>query len=294
MGLDPLKAIRFCTINPARRLRLYDLGAIAPGMIADLMLTDSLEALQPHTVFLKGKLAAKDGKFCAEATGSEEFPASLYHTMHLKPLSEEDFHIDYTGESLPEPEGMALVNLIVEDNVSIRTRHIQERIPYSYKNGRFELDTTGYCRMAVFNRHGYPQKGLALIKGLDGYHGAVALTYGHDSHNLMVYGTNVRDMALAANRVIEDEGGICAALDGRILSKIPLPIAGLLSEREPEALFADMQEFLKALEVMHFPHRNPVSFFTLMALAVSPEIKCTDKGLLDVVHKRFLPLIESV
>ncbi len=321
LGLDPLKAIRFCTINPARRLRLYDRGAIAPGMVCDLMLTDSIEKISPSLVLLGGKVRYdRAGIFaadesCAASAGAgkrsgRRFPKALYHTMHLAPLTEEDFYIGY---ALPEdgaaPEcgvpllpgkmqdgfrGLARVNLIAEDNVSIRTKRESALLPCRIRDGRFELDTAGCCRMAVFNRHGLRQKGLALIRGLGDFTGAVALTYGHDSHNLMVYGSDASDMTKAANAVISSGGGICAVSGGEILCEIALPIAGLLSEEEPDVLYNDMKKFLAALGGMHFPHKNPVSFFTLMALAVSPEIKCTDKGLLDVVNKRFLPLIEEV
>ena len=155
------------------------------------------------------------------------------------------------------------------------------------------LDTGGYLKMAVFNRYGKRQHGLALIEGMGPVSGAVALTYGHDAHNLTVFGGNDADMALAANGVIEMQGGICAASGGRLLTRVPLPLAGLLSPERPETLLAQLRAFLTDCARMGFHHKDLMSFFTIMPLAVSPEIKCTDRGLVDVAHKRFLPLIEE-
>lgn len=100
-------------------------------------------------------------------------------------------------------------------------------------------------------------------------------------------------MALAANAVIEAQGGICAAQDGTVRRCIPLPLAGLMSTLPPEELLEELTAFLEDCEEMGFSHADLMSFFTIMPLAVSPEIKCTDRGLLDVAHKRFLPLIEK-
>ena len=132
------------------------------------------------------------------------------------------------------------------------------------------------------------QIGADLVGGL-----SVALTYGHDAHNLTVFGGNDADMALAANGVIEMQGGICAASGGRLLTQVPLPLAGLLSPERPETLLAQLRAFLSDCARMGFHHKDLMSFFTIMPLAVSPEIKCTDRGLVDVAHKRFLPLIEE-
>jgi adenine deaminase len=156
------------------------------------------------------------------------------------------------------------------------------------------VETGALLKMAVFNRYGKDQHGLALIDGMDGVTGAMALTYGHDAHNLTVYGGNDEDMALAANAVIAAHGGLCTAQGGQIRTLVPLPIAGLLSEETPERLLQQQEQLLADCRDMGFAHARLLSFFTLMPLAVSPEIKCTDHGLLDVVSKQFLPLIEQI
>ena len=148
--------------------------------------------------------------------------------------------------------------------------------------------------MAVFNRHGKKQHSLGLIEGMGTPKGAMAITYSHDAHNLSVFGGNERDMAICANALIGSGGGLCAARDGEILDLIPLPVSGLLSEEDPEELIIQIEKLLSDCRDMGFSHRDLSSFFTLMALAVSPRIKLSDMGLVDVAHKSFLPLYEDI
>ena len=129
--------------------------------------------------------------------------------------------------------------------------------------------------MAVFNRYGRDQHGIGLLTGMDGVTGAAALTYGHDCHNLTVYGGNDADMALAANTLRESQGGLCTV-------------------ENAEVLLEQMEQLLSDCRRMGFNHQNLLTFFTLMPLAVSPELKCTDRGLVDALHKRLLPLIEEI
>ena len=129
---------------------------------------------------------------------------------------------------------------------------------------------------------------------MDGVTGAAALTYGHDCHNLTVYGSNDTDMALAANTLRESQGGLCTVENGKVLTLIPLPLAGLMCDLPPEVLLEQMEQFLSDCRRMGFNHQNLLTFFTLMPLAVSPELKCTDRGLVDALHKRLLPLIDEI
>lgn len=286
LGLDPLRAIRYTTINPAQRLRLHDVGGIAPGMRADLILTDNLTGFLPRLVLCGGETVARDGRYLPPLPAGE-MPLSLRHSMEIAPLTPGELRI--TAPALSG--GSALVNLIHQDGVSVRTKRVQRVMPITADG---VLLSAPCLKMAVCNRYGKAQRGLALIDGMDGVEGAVALTYGHDCHNLTIYGGNDEDMALAANTVIQMQGGICAAQGGLVVARIPLPLAGLLCDEEPAALLAKLDELLAACRAMGFCHNDLMSFFTVMPLAVSPEIKCTDRGLLDVASKRFLPLIEPV
>lgn len=287
LGLDPILAVRYATVNAALRLRLHDRGAVSPGYKADLLLVDDLEQFIPHLVLSDGKIVARDG-VCLVPLSPKPFPREFYRSVHVLPLSEEDL-------ALPAAEGSrALCNLLGGDPRVTRTTRVQQWLPL--RNGR--PDYTGLIKLAVIYRHGFgpdraPGKevSLGLLSGFPRFRGALATTYAHDSHNLMVFGANDTDMALAANRLIELGGGLCAVLDGQVLSQVPLPIAGLLTEEPVDALRRSFEEFFQAVQTLRLDHERPMMFLTLMSLAVSPEIKCTDLGLVDVLEKKFIPLI---
>ena len=289
LGLDPVRAVRFATINAAARLRLYDRGAVSPGYKADLLLMDSLEEFVPSLVLCDGTVVAEEGK-CLVRVEPRPFPEHFYRSVHVLPLEPSDF-------VLPKVEGTrALCNIIGGSTAVTRTTKTQQWLPI--RNG--ELDTGGLIKLAVIYRHGYgPDKApgkevsLALLSGFPDFRGALATTYAHDSHNLMVFGQNDADMALAADRLIEMGGGLCAVLDGKVLSQVSLPVAGLLTEEPVEVLAHSFEEFFQAVKTLRLCHANPMMFLTLMSLAVSPEIKCTDLGLVDVLEKKFIPLIVS-
>ena len=293
LGLDPLYAIRFATINGAVRLRCYDIGAIAPGMQADIQLMDDIRHPMPRLVISGGRKIAENGRIISKLPHLK-VPSELYGTMNMETVAEEDLII-----RCPVKKGFrggsALFNIIGEDGVSVATRHIQKRLCLSEEKDGYALpDTEGLLRMAVFNRHGKKQHSLGLIEGMGTPKGAMAITYSHDAHNLSVFGGNERDMAICANALIGSGGGLCAARDGEILDLIPLPVSGLLSEEDPEELLIQIEKLLSDCRDMGFSHRDLSSFFTLMALAVSPRIKLSDMGLVDVAHKSFLPLYEDI
>ena len=292
LGLDPLKAIRFATINPADRMRLYDTGAIAPGRMADIQLLSDIRHPKADTVLSEGKVVVRGGRFLGELSPSV-FPEEVYQTMKIAPLKEEDFLAEIR---IPEDrDGTALVNTIRLTDVVFRTLPGQRELPFtSIGEGKAVLDHTGLTKLAIFNRHGKDQHAFGLVEDLGNVQGAVAITYSHDSHNLSVYGTDDRDMAAAANAVIEAGGGFAAVKDGKVLSLVPLPVAGLLTEEDPETMLAASDAFCEACKKIGFPLDNPIHFFTFLPLAVSLAIRCTDKGLIDVVHKKVLPLVESV
>jgi adenine deaminase len=155
------------------------------------------------------------------------------------------------------------------------------------------LNQENLMKMTVIARHGVTKNtSVGFIGGQENFQGAIATTYNHDSHNLIVYSGNDGDAKIAANALISCGGGIVAVNQGKILEILPLPIAGLMGDFASSKNLDKYQSLSDiATHILHLEHREPLSFITLMALAVSPEVKLTDKGLLDVVHKKFLPLI---
>lgn len=293
LGLDPIRAIRYTTINPAARLRLYHTGGIAPGMEADIQIVKDLRHPKPELVLRAGKIVWEHGNYLPQ-TPPYHIPDHLRGSVHLRPVTENDFVIH---TAVPEgfSGGTAVVNLIGQDGVSTRTAWVRRELALSYgENGKARLETDPYLKMAVFNRYGLDRHGVALLTGMDGVTGAAALTYGHDCHNLAVYGGNDRDMALAANTLRNSQGGLCSVENGKVLTLIPLPLAGLMCDLPPETLLEQMEQFLSDCCRMGFKHKNLLTFFTLMPLAVSPELKCSDLGLVDALHKQLVPLIEEI
>lgn len=291
LGLEPMKAIRYATLNAADRLRLYDRGAVSPGYKADVLLVDSLEEMKPSMVFSDGKLVAENGK-CLVRSGDYSFPEEFYRSIHVLPLEAADL-VMKTGEP---GAARALVNTIACGKVSTRTQREEHWVPV--KGGVLQPAEAGLMKMAIVYRHGYgPEKApgkevsLGLISGFPDFKGAIATTYAHDSHNLVVYGADDADMVLAANHLLEMGGGLCAVLNGEVIGQVELPLAGLLSEAEAEPLTRSFEGLFAAVERLGLDHAHPMTFLTLMALAVSLEIKCTDIGLVDVREKKRIPVI---
>ena len=296
MGLKPMNAYRYVTVNAAERLRMYRSGGIAPGKRADIVMMDSLEQAEASAVFCGGELTAENGKLTVPVP-EKPFPPDAFHTLSLGMLEAADFRLMAEGKR-------ALVNVMVQDGKTSRTVPRQAWCPV--KDGCVERDGVWArekgeeipCRlakMAVFNR--YPENGrrsIGFLGNLDEFRGAIATTYAHDCHNLTVYGSSDEDMAAAANLVIRSGGGVAAVKDGRVLAHIPLPIAGLLCEDRMEVLAEKFENLTRAAEEMKLNHEEVLTFITLMALAVSPEIKLTDMGLVDVVHKCFVPCVEKM
>ena len=329
LGLDPLKAIRYVTINAADRMRLYDRGGLCPGRKADILIMPDLVNFTPDLVLSDGQVVAENGR-CRVALQGKPFPKDMYSSVYVTELFPEDFEVRTDGtRTLPGApflgpdirNGVATACVAVSDGKTARTQPELRELPV--RDGC--LVTDGLIRVAVIYRHGYRADGSAVCEerqsggmeakenepaclhagkevslglydilapeGAKPFHGAIAVTYAHDSHNLVIYGSAPEDMALAGNRLISSGGGLCAVQDGQVLSEIPLPIAGLLCEESSEVLRERFETFLAAVDAIHVNHADPMSFLTLMALAVSPNIKCTDMGLLDTAKKCFVPLI---
>lgn len=282
LGLDPIKAIRYATLNSAEGLRLYDVGALSPGRKADILLVSSLEKLEVQQVYIGGRLVAQDRQILEPISGSP-IPAAAYHTMKLPQLTAADFIIAAPGEQVT-------VNAIEQDGKTSRTRRVRRTCAVE----KGVLQQGNLVKMAVFERYtGKAGRSLGLLANLEDFRGALATTYAHDCHNLVVFSQNDSDGLLAANTLIAAGGGVAAVLDGKVLCAIPLPIAGILCEDDMAALAEKFAALDRAAQAMGLNHAETLTFLTLMALAVSPEIKLTDKGLIDVVRKEWIALIEE-
>ncbi len=282
-GMDPITAIKSATLNTAREINVTDLGAIAPGYVADMLLVEDLSNIHPTHVFFEGKLVAQDGKLL-QPIEDKEYEIETRNSLQLKELSLEDFHVD-----TPVENGKVKVNVMVYPNLELSSTYV-EKTEFEVKDGSIVLPNDDYKFVIVLNRYGKGTIGKGIVKGFGTKKGALASTVSHDSHNLTVVYDNERDALLVANTLKECGGGMCAAYNGTVLSTLPLPLAGLMSLKSAEELSVVSQKMKQAIvELGLTDMENPLLRIVTLALPVIPEVKMSDLGLVDVLTKKIIP-----
>lgn len=284
-GIPAIQAIQMVTINTATCFGMQaELGSIAPGKCADMVLIGSLEDMDVRMVFIDGELVAENGRMTREP-GKYEYPAFARSTMNVGgPVSPEVFR-------LPAPsEGLARVRCI--EVISGKTVNRERIVTLPVTEGYVGSDTSqDVLKAVVFERHrATGKKGFGFVKGFGIRRGAMASTVSHDAHNLLVVGTCDEDMALAANTLIESGGGMCAVRDGRVLGHVKLPIAGLMNDRPAQDMAADVAVLEDAWREIGCTLPSPFMTMALIPLACIPELRLTDRGLVDCRDYRFAEL----
>ncbi len=272
-GLDPLQAIRCATINNSIRLRREDLGMVAAGRRADLAVLVDLSEIAVEAVYVGGRRVAANGRML-EALAEKGAPPPAT-TMKLDPLSAEDFRVRVPGITA----GRAVVRTIK----GARFNSWSE-IEVEVRDG-FAVVPEDVSVMTVAHRHGRSnlQPQTTIIEGWDRWRGAYASSYSHDSHNLVVYGYDASEMALAANTVIEMGGGIAVVKGGRVIARIAYPIAGLLSDESPAEVARQHKRIVEAAgEICTWqPPYRTFKALEGQSLACNPGPHLTDQGLTD-------------
>ena len=282
-GMDPVTAIKSATLNTAREINVTDLGAIAPGYVADMLLVEDLSNIHPTHVFFEGKLVAQDGKLL-QPIEDKECEIETRNSVQLKELSLDDFHVD-----TPVENGKVNVNVMVYPNLELSSTYV-EKTEFEVKDGSIVLPNDDYKFVIVLNRYGKGTIGKGIVKGFGTKKGALASTVSHDSHNLTVVYDNEADALLVANTLKECGGGMCAAYNGTVLSTLPLPLAGLMSLKSAEELSVVSQKMKQAIvELGLTDMENPLLRIVTLALPVIPEVKMSDLGLVDVLTKKIIP-----
>ena len=282
-GMDPVTAIKSATLNTAREINVTDLGAIAPGYVADMLLVEDLSNIHPTHVFFEGKLVAQDGKLL-QPIEDKEYEIETRNSVQLKELSLDDFHVD-----TPVENGKVNVNVMVYPNLELSSTYV-EKTEFEVKDGSIVLPDDDYKFVIVLNRYGKGTIGKGIVKGFGTKKGALASTVSHDSHNLTVVYDNEVDALLVANTLKECGGGMCAAYNGTVLSTLPLPLAGLMSLKSAEELSVVSQKMKQAIvELGLTDMENPLLRIVTLALPVIPEVKMSDLGLVDVLTKKIVP-----
>lgn len=273
MGVDPIKAIQMASLNTAEYFKIPNAGAIAPGYNADIAIFKDLKNFEPTMVFKKGELVAQNGKMTIDMT--EFQPPELRGSVNVKPIKKKDFQIKI-------PKGKSKIKVINVIPKQLITKLSIEKI--HEENGYATADTQNdILKIAVIERHKASGNiGLGFVKGFGLKTGAIASTIAHDSHNMIVIGTNDDDMYYAANQLVKSQGGKIIVENGKTLAQLKLPIAGLMSEEPAEIVMEKLQTLEKTASDIGCKINDPFMSMAFLSLSVIPEIKITDKGLIDV------------
>lgn len=285
-GIDPVEAIQMVTINVAQCYQLdHELGSIAPSKCANMVLIDDLDKCHVTKVWIDGDLVAENGKTIAKWE-SFVYPENATHSVHLAPLSLKDYEIEHTGDS---------VKVRVIEAIGGKTSTIERFATLPVRDGKVQADASqDILKAFVFERHHETgTRGFGFLKGFGIKEGALAQTVSHDAHNLLVVGTNDDDMLLAANRLIEIGGGMIAVQNGKILGEVPLPIAGLMSDKPLDEMVAAVSNLEKAWQDMGCSLPSPFMTMSIIPLACLPELRLTNRGLVDCRTFKFVsPIVE--
>jgi adenine deaminase len=279
-GLEALTAIQMASLNVAETYGLRDRGAIAPGRRADLVVFEDLEQFRAHTVYVSGVPVAAAGRPCGEwpppVTDDDPILSSIR-------LANGGIDLSITGTG-----GRIRVIALVPDQIITR----QEILDLPVQNGTLRSDPArDLAKLAVVERHrGTGRVGLGFIRGLGLGRGALASTVAHDHHNLVVAGVDDDSMQTAISALAEIGGGLAAADGDELLAALPLPFAGLMSNRPLEELRSDLDSLMAAARDLGSSLTNPFMPLSFSALEVIPSLRLTDLGLVDVDSFEFVPL----
>src|SRR5229473_2755604 len=271
-GIAPEDALIMATIHPAIYHRLRNLGAIAPGYQADILVLDDLTAFVPRQVLKRG----------APPTFVKlEVPDWVRQTVHLGDVSASTFHV------ASGPQRMRVIRVIPSQLLTGA-----ELVEPTVRDGCIVSDPQrDLVKIAVLERyHASGRVGLGFATNVGLKHGAFASTVAHDAHNVVVLGVDDADMAVCAQRLAALGGGIVIAEGGRVVEELPLPVAGLMSDQPLAFVYERLRSMEQRLAGMGATMAAPFMTLSFLALSVIPELKITDRGLVDVARFELVPL----
>lgn len=283
-GIDPITAIQMVTINCAQCFQMdHELGSVTPGKCADMVLLENLEHMKVAKVWIDGELAAENGEIPAPYP-SYSYPDWATHSVHVGE--------SITADTFLIPASKEKVTVRAIEVIPARVGSYERHVTLTAKEGALCSDVgQDVLKTVVFERHhGTGKKGFGFVKGFGIRKGAMASTVAHDAHNLLVIGTNDQDMALAANTLIQCGGGMVAVQDGNVLGLVPLPIAGLMSDSSAQEMSRIVEHLEEAWKQIGCKMPSPFMTMALIALACLPELRLTDRGLVDCTSFQFVPL----
>lgn len=289
-GIDPVTAIQMVTINPAENFHLQDrIGSITPGKIADIVFLSSLEQCKVESVIANGELVVENG------TVIKELPAPAYSSL-LKGTVKLSGKITGDDMVMKVDAGarMAKVHVIGASHDTLLTEALEADLPVI--GGVVQADVEkDILRIACVERYGKNGSiGRSFIKNFGLKEGAIAISVGHDHHNITVVGSDPDDMAFAVNRIQELQGGLVLVKDGKVLSEIPLPICGLLSDLDGEEVADKLEAMIAELRKLGCEVPSPNITLSFITLIFIPCFGITDQGLFDVREFRIIDPVISL
>ena len=292
LGANPVRAVKMGSLNAAEYFGLKGMGAVAPGYQADLVIFEDLKDFQVKQVYRGGKLVAEDGKLVTDRAEKErsqkiwdeEIQSRVFHSFHMKPIEKKDLELPKTGSKV------RVIDLM--DHELTTGERIEEfrETPGLAPGVDLEKDIV---KIAVFERHhGSGHVGLGFLGNYGLKRGAVATSVGHDSHNLVVAGGCDEDMIAVGNRVLENEGGLAIAVDGKVVGELALTVAGLMSDLPAEEADRKLEEMKAKLGELGI--RDGIDGFMTLAfvsLPVIPAIRVNTLGIVDVERQEIVDAV---
>lgn len=286
LGMDPLEAIRACTLHSAQEAHLENMGMVAPGYTADFLLVDDLKDFSIHSVWFGGQKVAENGKMVVPIP-EKHFEIETRNSIHAPELTLEDFRMKAPaccGDTVK-------VNVQYYPSLTSAITELRcEELPV--KDGYVDISAEEDLFYAmVVNRYGKGTRTFGLVRGFGAKCGADGSTVSHDSHNLTVVFKDPESGFAVYNKLKEIHGGFACAVDGEIKGVLPLPCGGLMSNETCYKVAEQSIAMKKALhENLGMPQDNPLLRIVTLALPVAPAIKFTDLGLVDVLNQKFIPV----
>ena len=283
-GIDPITAIQMVTINTAQCFQMdHELGSITPGKCADIVFINDINKIDVTKVIIDGEVVAEDGKMAIEIA-DYKYPDAATHSVHIKET--------ITADSFKIKASKDQVNVHAMEIIPANVVTKDVAVTLTAKDGYLESDVSqDVLKTVVFERHhDTGTKGFGFTKGFGIKKGAMASTVAHDAHNLLVVGTSDEDMALAANTLIKSNGGMVAVSEGKVLGHVPLPIAGLMNNLSAQEMSDQVGKLSKAWDEIGCSMPSPFMTMALIPLACLPELRLTNRGLVDCTTFQFVDL----
>lgn len=278
-GIDPIIAIRMATINTAQYFNLRSMGAIAPGYKADFVVVDDLQNFNVLYVIKDSKIVAQDGELLVEISSVFKNVPETIGSINIIPLEKVNLKIKNKGKKIR-------VISLKKGTLITNELHVEPKV----KNGYIVCDPENdISKIIVLDRHKASGYSIGFVKGLKLKEGAIGTTIGHDSHNLAVVGTNDEDILLAIKHIQKIKGGIVVVKNGKIISDLPLPIAGLMSDNDLNEVISQLNSLKTSIELLG-SSEDILMHIHFLQLAVIPQLKITDKGLVDITKQKILDI----